>query len=89
MSAGLLSMPNTFYLHALKMIDVWRIAAEANLSNVHRNRQAWIGQATACFFCGSAEHHTKEAWHTLSESERVKANEIADQVIRQWESVHA
>ncbi len=61
-------------------------AAEVNLSNSSRNRQAWLGQAAACFVVGASEDMTKEAWHRLSVAQQDAANLIADEVIAWWES---
>jgi len=39
----------------------WTHAAEVNLSNPHRNRQAWLGQAACAWLVHSSERSTKEA----------------------------
>lgn len=63
----------------------WINAAEHNLSNTHRNRQAWLGQAACCFSHGAPEYITKLAWNNLSEKEQAVANKVADSVIEEWE----
>lgn len=63
----------------------WGHAAEHNLTNYHRNRQAWLGQA-ACFFAhGAPEYLTKAAWGMLSHKQQDEANAVADEVIKDWE----
>lgn len=89
LSKIILSHPNIFYNIALQMVQEWRFAAEANLSNRGRNRQAWIGQAACCFNHKAAEHQTKEAWWLLSKKQQNKANESADCVIDLWERFYA
>ena len=66
----------------------WKYAAEQNLSNTSRNRQAWLGQAACCFNHGCSESLTKKAWHQLNISDQNKANEIADKVIHEWEQYY-
>lgn len=64
----------------------WKYAAEHNLSNLNRNRQAWLGQAACCFTHGAPEYLTKEAWNNLTDEQRAAANKVADEVIALWES---
>ena len=45
----LLSNQSVFLDTAMRMINEWNIASAVNLSNVSRNRQAWIGQASCCY----------------------------------------
>lgn len=85
----LLSSPGTFYNVALQMVQEWVIAADVNLCNRSRNRQAWIGQASCCFNHKAAEHQTKEAWWLLDDKQRKEANEAADCVIEIWERFYA
>lgn len=67
----------------------WKHAADQNLSNTSRNRQAWLGQSACCYVVGATEAMTKEAWHLLSPAEQDRANAVADEVIALWESEHA
>lgn len=63
----------------------WAHSAEHNLTNVKRNRQAWLGQAACCFIDGAPEYLTKLAWNNLTDEQRNKANIVADEVIQEWE----
>lgn len=63
----------------------WGRSAEHNLTNHHRNRQAWLGQAACCFIDGAPEYLVKEAWNRLSEGQREEANAVANEVIAEWE----
>jgi hypothetical protein len=63
----------------------WTHAAEQNLSNVARNRQAWLGQAACCFVHGAPEYITKLAWNNLTKEKQDAANAVADEVIQLWE----
>lgn len=67
----------------------WRYAAAVNLSNRARNRQAWLGQAACSYAAAATENATKQAWRSLSDEQRIKANGIADWVTRLWEHEHA
>lgn len=72
-----------------KVVAEWPFSAAVNLSNRSRNRQAWLGQASACMVLGTPEDYTKRAWHGLTPAERIEANGIADMVISQWEADNA
>lgn len=66
----------------------WPISSEQNLTNSHRNRQAWLGQAACCLFNGSPEYLTKKAWNNLNHNQQNSANNVADCVIQDWENKH-
>jgi hypothetical protein len=86
---SLLSNNTEFYNIALKVISEWTFAAEQNLTNKNRNRQAWIGQASCCYKYKIPERITKYGWRLLSLDEQKNANKIADKIIIQWEQQHA
>lgn len=81
----LLSNPYLCEKYMQKAVSIWQKSALHNLSNYSRNRRAWLGQAACCFFSGTPEYLTKQAWWLLTDKQRDKANHIADQVIRKWE----
>lgn len=83
-AADLLSDVQAFYVAASEMVMAWPVAAEQNLSNVSRNRRAWVGQAACCYAVGVPESVTKLAWHTMTRGARDRANRIADDVIADW-----
>lgn len=62
----------------------WKIAAAVNFTNPSVNHQAWLGQASCCHYCGCGDFETIEAWHRLTDNERQKANDIADEVYEEW-----
>lgn len=63
----------------------WPNSTAQQLTNIHRNRQAWLGQAACCFAHGAPEYITKKAWNLLSDVYQRKANDVADDVIMDWE----
>lgn len=67
-----------------KVISEWKIATEYNLSNAEINRKAWLGQAACSCYAGIHEDETREAWGTMTEQQRIKANQIAAKIIREW-----
>jgi hypothetical protein len=67
----------------------WKYSAEHNLTNVNRNRQAWLGQAACCFAHGAPEYLTKLAWNNLTQEQQKKANDVADEVIKDWEEKYS
>jgi hypothetical protein len=84
-AAGILSCPQAFRLAASRMVEAWPVAAAVNLTNISTNRRAWIGQATCSHAAGVPEIVTRSAWKDLTDDQRCKANEVADEVIREYE----
>lgn len=66
------------------VVATWKISTEYNLSNSEINRKAWLGQAACSCFAGIHEDETREAWGIMTEQQRVKANEIASNIIKKW-----
>lgn len=87
-SIKLLRNLDNLYEMMKKVSKEWKYATEENLSNINRNRQAWLGQAACCLNHGAPENLTKEAWHKLTENEQNQANAIADRVIKEWENLY-
>jgi hypothetical protein len=81
----LLSNEPEFYNISLEMIGIWSKSADVNLSNTGHNRQSWIGQAACCYKYGVPELLTREAWARLDKETQIKANLIADKIIRIYE----
>lgn len=71
--------------YMLKVIEEWKYTCEYHLTNTSINRVAWLGQATMCLYAGLKEQETRNAWWILNEDQRLKANEIAKEVINEWE----
>lgn len=67
-----------------KVVAEWGIATEYNLSNAGINRKAWLGQAACSCFAGIHEDETREAWGIMTDAERVSANKIAAEIIKEW-----
>jgi hypothetical protein len=84
----LLTNSEQFKNVALKVITEWKYAAEENLSNRFRNRQAWIGQASCCYVLGISEDLTKYGWRLMTPDQQNEANRVADEVITLWEEKH-
>lgn len=85
----LLTDSKLFYQIGLKVIRAWTFAAEQNLTNSSRNKQAWIGQASCCYYYKIPERITKLGWRLMSIPQQVEANKVADKIIRIWEKEHA
>lgn len=69
----------------LRVLKQWPIACEQNLSDVHMNRRAWIGQAATCLAFGCPEDITRAAWATLPQEVKDLADAKADKAIKLWE----
>lgn len=83
--ADLLKNCDAFYLVMLNVIKDWSISAEVNMTNISRNRQAWLGQSSCCYKFNAPEYVTKIAWRGLTKEQQDKANDTADIVIYEWE----
>lgn len=83
---NLLSNEEKFFQIGLEMVNLWSNAAGQNLTNKSVNRQSWIGQATCCFKYGASELITRIVWARVSPFDRIKANKIADKIIRIYEA---
>jgi len=70
---------------ARQMIETWPIASSVHLTAVGTNRRSWVGQASCCFAHGVPEIATRAAWKSLTERERDSANDVADEVICEYE----
>lgn len=68
------------------VIECWRFASEHNMSNLKRNRRAWLGQSACCFTAGCPEYCTKTAWGMLPQAIQDKANGIAQVIISEWDN---
>lgn len=85
----LLSDQPHYFNVAEKVGKTWPISTNVNLSNVNRNRQAWIGQSTCCFELGVPEFITKWAWRMMDIKDQKEANQTANKIIKRWELDHA
>lgn len=83
-AAHILGTPDICQRAMEKVIAEWPISTEYNLSNAEINRKAWLGQAACSCFAGIHEDETREAWGLMTEQQRVKANQIAAKIIREW-----
>ena len=62
----------------------WKKSAEMNFTNPSINYQAWLGQASNCYYTGCSDEETINVWHLLTDDERDKANKVADRVYEEW-----
>jgi hypothetical protein len=83
---NLLSNPEKFYNTLKSVLNEWVISSDENLSNINCNRQAWLGQAACCYLFKAEETITRKAWGFLSDKKKQEANNIADKIIREYES---
>lgn len=88
-AAALLTDPDTFRRAAQAMLAAWPKAAEQNLTGMQQNRRAWVGQAACCHHANVPEAATRQAWWTLDAAQQHTANQVADQVIAQWDQQRA
>ena len=68
---------------AYKVLEEWPNSCEHNLTNSTMNRIAWIGQSSVCLAYGIPAKY-RGGYHFLTESEQLKADETALEVINYW-----
>lgn len=85
LSFELLSNIERFSVACSGVIENWQVATAVNLTNKNCNRRAWLGQAACCFVHGVPEVLTRAAWKSLSNEQRLEANEIAGGMIDEYE----
>jgi hypothetical protein len=81
----LLSCPEWLQECMIFVTHHWQYSAEQFLTNINRNRQAYLGQAACCMMHGAPEYTTKKAWNLLTDEQRLKANDVADYAIQDFE----
>jgi hypothetical protein len=69
-----------------RVLKDWPISCEHNLSDISQNRRAWIGHAACAIQIKCPEDIVREAWHHLTDEQRIKANAAADKAINEWEN---
>jgi len=72
-----------------RVLREWPISCEHNLSDRGQNRKAWIGHAACAIEIKCPEDIVREAWHHLTDEQRMLANKAADVAINQWEQSQA
>lgn len=83
---GILADHEAFAVACVRVCAEWPVATAVNLTNVSTNRRAWLGQAACSLVHGVPEIATRAAWKELTDEQRVQANRIADEAIREYES---
>lgn len=72
------------YKKMIAILNDYPISSKVNLNKTVFNRNAWIGQATCNLWLKATIEETTWAWVRLSDRERKIANEIAEQVIKEY-----
>ena len=85
---SMLSDTELFYLTCKEIKQNWKIATDVNLTNKGQNRRAWLGAAACCYKYGTPEFLTRIAWGLLNRNVQDAANEVAEQIIREYELNH-
>lgn len=87
--ARVLSTPDECRSAMAQAVNAYPISAQQHLSKP-TGRRPWMGQAACCLAVGATEEETRVAWNFYMTAEaQESANNIADQVIAQWEAGNA
>lgn len=76
------------YKSMMMVINNWKYACEQNLSNNIYGHRSFLGQSACCIYAGCHEDETREAWGNITDSQRKRANQIADTVYNKWLNDH-
>ena len=71
-----------------KVIKTWVLSCEQNLTNNGMNKVAYIGQAACCIYAGIPATVTMEAWSSVSKENQDVANQVAEEILKEWEIIH-
>lgn len=86
-AAHILTDPDLFRTAARAMLADWPNAAEHNLTTtLVNNAYSWVGQATCMHLAQVPESATRLAWWTLTPAEQCAANQVAAEVITEWQT---
>ena len=84
-SASILMKSTTDFLEAMRLvITKWFYACEHNLTDSGTNHHAFLGHCACCLAVNSPEDATRQAWHTLNQTQQDWANLAADIAIDEW-----
>lgn len=72
-----------------RVITEWKYSCEQNLSNSSMNKIAYLGQSACCLYANIPSTITMEAWSLVDKDKRNKADEIARNLIKEWEVQYA
>jgi len=68
-----------------RIVNEWTYSTEHFLSNISMNRIAWLGQAACCLCHNTPNLVTMLYWNFLEESVQIRSNNIAQNIITNWE----
>lgn len=80
----LLSNPDLLFQYMTRVAKEWKCATEQTFTNPNINHQAFLGQTACNLYDGIKEDETREAWGLLTNSQRYRANKVADEVYDNW-----
>lgn len=83
-AATLLADTELLYEQMTRVTKEWTYATEQNFTDNSINHQAFLGQTACNIYAGIKEDETREAWGTLTNEQRYKANKVADRVYSEW-----
>jgi hypothetical protein len=83
-AVSVLACGRTLYRAMSQAVNEWPKAAAHHLTDDGENQRAWLGWAACGITHSVPAHLTRAAWWQLTESQRAKANDVADQVIAEY-----
>jgi len=83
---NMFSSPELTREYMTRVINEWTYSCQHNLSNSAVNKIAYIGQAACCLFNSVPNTVTMSAWSLVPKEDQEVANQIAKEVLNEWES---
>lgn len=68
-----------------EVIKAWPITMRNSLTNLSINRRAFLGHCACSFKFNCPEYITRQAWHIITEQQRIDADKIAESHIKKYE----
>jgi hypothetical protein len=74
------------YGSAMKeVVYLWNNTMKNHLTNMSINRRAFLGHCAVFYKLQIPEYIVRKAWKELTEKQRILADNVAEQTIREWE----
>lgn len=68
-----------------EVIKAWPITMRNSLTNLSINRRAFLGHCACSYKFNCPEYITRQAWHIITEQQRIDADRIAESHIKKYE----
>jgi hypothetical protein len=68
-----------------EVVYLWENSMVNFLTNKNINRRAYLGHCAVCYKLKIPEYIVRSAWKSLSNNQRILADKVAEETIKEWE----